>query len=140
MTRETILLYEIVTHCAFHMMASGLTTGYRYAQSRGEARPQSSNPDDPLLLTPSSTRTPSIVPRLLKYLVIISRWENTYRSLKTVTTLLGPESESGEDILEFFKNTLTPGYDSTGTVKMGKMGDVDAAVDCKLHVFGIGSR
>jgi choline dehydrogenase-like flavoprotein len=55
----------------------------------------------------------------------------------TVSTMVSPSSESDEDILEFWKNNLSSGWHMTGTVKMGKPGNAEAAIDSQFRVFGI---
>lgn len=149
MNRETIPHYEILAPCGFHLMAPGFTTDYSYlclpgflmnVQSRGEVRLQSSNPDDPLLFDPKFLSHPfdrRAAVEMFRHVLEVAKHPSLAKD--NISTLLGPESESDEDILEFFRNALTPGYHFTGTVKMGKPGEVDAAVDSKFRVFGVGN-
>ncbi|KAE8354687.1 hypothetical protein BDV28DRAFT_156034 [Aspergillus coremiiformis] len=44
---------------------------------------------------------------------------------------------SDEDILQFWKNNLSSSWHMTGTVKMGRDGASDAAVDSRFRVFGV---
>lgn len=147
MLRETVPQYEIVTHCALHLMVPGITTNYSYiclpvflmnVQSRGEVRLQSSNPDDALLFDPKFLSHPfdrRAGIEMLRHLLHITKHPSFTKD--NVSTLMAPESESDDDILEYIRNTAIPGYHFTGTVKMGQPGDADAAVDSKFRVFGV---
>jgi choline dehydrogenase-like flavoprotein len=51
--------------------------------------------------------------------------------------MIGPSSESDEDVLRFLRDNLSAGLHMAGTVKMGKEGDRQAAVDTHFRVFGV---
>lgn len=54
-----------------------------------------------------------------------------------VGELAAPKSDSDEDLLEYWRQNLSSSWHMTGTVKMGKPGDPDAAVDSNFRVMGI---
>ena len=51
--------------------------------------------------------------------------------------MAGPKGDSDEDLLAYWEQTLSSSWHMTGTVKMGKPGDSDAAVDSDFRVMGI---
>ncbi|KAI0838808.1 GMC oxidoreductase [Hypoxylon sp. FL0890] len=143
---DTIPHYEIFTHLPFHMIAPELPT-YNYsclivwyfnAQSRGEATLQSSDPDVPLRFDPKYLATP------FDRRVAIEALRKVYHftthgpySENNTGLLIGPKSDSDEDLLEYWRQTISSSYHMTGTVKMGKPGDSDAVVDSDFRVRGI---
>lgn len=145
--RPTIPHYEFMTHFPLHLISPEVTQDYSYVcllvflmneQSSGEVRLQSSNPEDPLLFDPKFLSHPfdrRACIETFREAMQVTKHEAFQKD--TVSTLIAPPSESDEDILEFWKNTLGSSWHMTGTVKMGKEGDSDAAVDSKFRVFGI---
>ncbi|OJJ33602.1 hypothetical protein ASPWEDRAFT_114784 [Aspergillus wentii DTO 134E9] len=145
--RETVPHYELVTHFPLHLIFPEAVPDYSYVclsvflmneQSNGEVRLQSSNPDDPLLFDPKFLSHPfdrRACIEIYRHVLEISK--HPAFSKDTVSTLIAPASESDEDILEFWKNNLASGWHMMGTAKMGKPGDIDAAVDKRFRVFGI---
>jgi choline dehydrogenase-like flavoprotein len=55
----------------------------------------------------------------------------------TVGTLAAPKGEGDEELLEYWAQTIGSSWHMTGTVKMGKRGEVDAAVDGEFTVMGM---
>ncbi|KAL2818598.1 hypothetical protein BJX63DRAFT_419144 [Aspergillus granulosus] len=148
LSKPTIPHYEVISNAPLHMLAPpGLMTDYSYVsvlvflmnmQSYGEVKLQSSDPDVPLLFNPN------LLAHEYDRRVIIEGTKEILAATKheafakdTVSTLVGPASESDEDILEYFKNTCMTAWHMTGTVKMGKAGQKDAAVDRGFRVMGV---
>ncbi|CAI7649297.1 unnamed protein product [Penicillium discolor] len=147
MNRETIPHYEMITHLPIHFMLPDMFKDYSYVglaafmmneQSRGEVRLQSSDPDVPLLFNPRFLEDPfdrRACIEIYRHLLEVSRHESFAKD--TVSTLIGPASDSDEDILQFWKDFLSSSWHMTGTVKMGKADASDAAVDTHFRVRGI---
>lgn len=147
MDRETIPHYEICAGFPVHHLAPALIQDYSYIclaaflmneQSTGEVRLQSSNPDDPLLFDPKFLVHPfdqRAVIEIYRHLLEAIRHPSFAKD--TVSTVLAPESDSDEDILQFWKNNASTSWHMTGTAKMGKEGDADAVVDKRFRVNGI---
>ncbi|EAW13556.1 GMC family oxidoreductase [Aspergillus clavatus NRRL 1] len=143
--RETVPHYEFMTNFPVHFIRPQMTD-YSYMcllvflmneQSSGELRLQSSNPDDPLLFDPKFFSHPfdrRACIEILRDALQVTKHESFTKD--TVAPILVPASESDEDLLAHWKNTLGSSWHMTGTVKMGKSGDVDAAVDSRFRVFG----
>ncbi|MBZ6429868.1 MAG: GMC family oxidoreductase [Acinetobacter pittii] len=107
-------------------------------QSRGEVRLQSSDPEVPLLFNPRFLEDPfdrRACIEIYRHLLEVSSQECFAKD--TIATLIGPASDSDEDILEFWKNFLSSSWHMTGTVKMGKIDASDAAVDSHFRVRGM---
>ncbi|KAJ5767660.1 hypothetical protein N7533_000243 [Penicillium manginii] len=147
MSRKSIPHYEIVAGFPIHLLFPGMLSDYSYTclavflmnvQSVGEVRLQSSNPDDPLLFDPKILSHPFDQCALIDmygHLLEISKHPSFAKD--TLATVLGPKSESDEDILQFWKESVSSSWHIMGTVKMGKVGDDDAAVDSGFHVMGL---
>lgn len=146
LNRETIPHYEI-TNFPMHCIFPDLFQDYSYLslammlmneQSVGEVRLQSSNPDDPLLFDPKFLEHPfdrRACIEIYKHLMEVMNHPSFAKD--TISTMLGPSSESDEDILEFWRNNLSPTWHMTGTAKMGKIGESDAVVDSHFRVIGV---
>ena len=147
MNRKTIPQYEIISHFPVHFIFPEMFQDYSYIclvvfmmneQSTGELRLQSSNPDNPLLFDPKFLEHPFDRRACIEIYRHLMDFANHPAFAKdTVSTVLSPSSDSDEDILEFWKNNLSSSWHMLGTAKMGKQGDVDAAVDNQFRVFGI---
>lgn len=149
MNRKTIPHYEMVTHLPIHFMLPDMFKDYSYIglaafmmneQSLGEVTLQSSDPDTPLLFNPRFLEDPfdrRACIEIYRHLLEVSRHESFAKD--TVSTLIGPASDSDEDILEFWKNFLSSSWHMTGTVKMGKSDAGDGAVDARFRVRGVES-
>ncbi|RAK96030.1 GMC family oxidoreductase [Aspergillus ibericus CBS 121593] len=145
--RDTVPHYELMTHFPLHLISPEVVQDYSYVcmlvflmneQSSGEVRLQSSNPDDPLLFDPKFLSHPfdrRACIEIYRHALEVTKHEAFQKD--TVSTLIAPPSESDEDILEFWKNTLGSSWHMTGTAKMGKPGEADAVVDSRFRVFGI---
>ncbi|KAA8650289.1 hypothetical protein EYZ11_001350 [Aspergillus tanneri] len=144
---ETVPHYELLTHFPLHLISPEFTKDYSYLcttvflmneQSSGEVQLQSSNPDDPLLFNPKFLSHPFDRRACIDiYRHALEVYKHESFTKDTISILIGPASESDDDILEHWKNTLGSSWHMTGTVKMGKPDAVDAAVDSKFRVFGV---
>jgi choline dehydrogenase-like flavoprotein len=147
MNKETIPHYEIISGFPAHNMFPQLFQDYSYTcmvvfimneQSSGEVRLQSSNPEDPLLFDPKVLQHPFDQRAMVEiYKDLMEMTQHPSFAKDTVSTVLAPASESDEDILQFCKANVSSTWHMTGTVKMGKEGDINAAVDNRFRVFGI---
>ncbi|KAJ5949803.1 hypothetical protein N7454_001387 [Penicillium verhagenii] len=147
MNKATIPQYEILSGFPVHNIFPQLFQDYSYIcllaflmneQSIGEVRLQSANPDDPLLFDPKVLEHPfdqRAVVEIYKHLLELTQHSSFVKD--TVSTVLAPESESDEDILKFWKANASSSWHMTGTVKMGKEGDIHAAVNNRFQVFGV---
>lgn len=147
LTRETIPHYELITHFPVHFIYPQLFQDYSYIclvvflmneQSTGAVTLQSSNPTDPLLFNPNFLSHPfdrQACISIYRHLLTLTNHESFAKD--TLSTIMGPASSSDEDILSFWRENLSSSWHMTGTVKMGRDGDRDAAVDSSFRVFGI---
>ncbi|GKZ76632.1 hypothetical protein AnigIFM56816_007917 [Aspergillus niger] len=145
--RDTVPHYEFMTHFPLHLISPEPFKDYSYVcmlvflmneQSSGEVRLQSANPEDPLLFDPKFLSHPfdrRACIEIYRHALEVTKHESFQKD--TVSALIAPPSESDEDILEFWKNTLGSSWHMTGTTKMGKSGDADAVVDSRFRVFGV---
>jgi choline dehydrogenase-like flavoprotein len=145
--RETVPHYELLTHFPIHLVFPDVVKDYSYVcmgvflmneQSSGEVRLQSSNPDDPLLFDPTFLSHPfdrRACIEIFRDALQVTKHESFQKD--TVAPMVVPPSESNDDLLEFWKNTVGSVWHMMGTVKMGRPGDADAAVDSRFRVFGI---
>ncbi|KAJ5963475.1 oxidoreductase [Penicillium vulpinum] len=147
MNRETIPHYEIISHFPVHFMFPQLLQDYSYiclaaflmnGQSVGEVRLQSSDPDKPLSFNPKFLEHPYDRRACIEtYRHLLDLTKHPSFAKDTVSTIMAPASESDEDILEFWKNNLSSSWHMVGTVKMGREGSSNAAVDNRFRVFGV---
>lgn len=147
LTRETIPHYEIITHFPVHFIYPDLFKDYSYIcltvflmneQSTGSVTLTSSNPRDPLSFNPNFLSHPFDRQACIKiYRHLLDLTKHPSFAKDTISTIMGPPSESDEDILSFWKENLSSSWHMTGTVKMGLAGDPDAAVDSAFRVFGV---
>ncbi|KAJ5798574.1 uncharacterized protein N7503_007870 [Penicillium pulvis] len=147
MNKKTIPHYEIISGFPAHNIFPQVFQDYSYMcvvaiqmneQSTGEVRLQSSNPEDSLLFDPKALQHPfdqRAMVEIYKHLLEVTHHPSFAKD--TVSTVLGPASESDEDILRFCKANVSSSWHMTGTAKMGKAGDIDAAVDNRFRVFGV---
>ena len=149
LNRPTIPHYEFMTHFPLHLIAPEAFTDYSYVcmlvflmneQSSGEVRLQSSDPNVPLLFDPKFLSHPFDRRTCIEiYRHALDVTKHPSFSNDTVAPMIAPPSESDEDIIEFWRNNLGSSWHMTGTAKMGKVGDKDAATDSHFRVMGIES-
>lgn len=147
--RETVPHYELAAPFPIHLCHPQWGPDFSYIciavfmlneQSTGEVLLQSSNPDDPLLFDPKFLNHPFDRRACVEsYRHVLEVTKHHSFTKDNLSTLIAPSSESDYDILEFWKNNLCSSWHMIGTVKMGKLGDADAAVDSRFRLFGIES-
>ncbi|KAI9043216.1 GMC family oxidoreductase [Aspergillus affinis] len=147
MKRDTVPQYEFLSHFPLHLLDPDFTKDYSYVcmlvflmneQSSGEVTLQSSDPDVPLLFDPKVLSHPFDRRACIEiYRQAMEVCNHNAFKKDNVSTLIAPTSDSDEDILEHWRNTMGSSWHMTGTAKMGKPGDADAVVDPKFRVIGI---
>ncbi|KAL1970130.1 hypothetical protein VTN77DRAFT_6535 [Rasamsonia byssochlamydoides] len=146
--QDTVPHHEFLTHFPYHMLVrhwpqehmnySCLLVFLLNGQSRGEVTLQLSNPDDPLLFDPKMLSHPfdcRVAVEATRHLLQVVKHPAFIKD--NVAELIGPRSESEEDLLEFWRENICSSFHMTGTVKIGKVDDVDAGVDSKFRVLRI---
>lgn len=148
LTRETVPHYEILTHFPIHWFIpqfpqdslnySCLLVFYMNAQARGQVTLQSADPSVPMKHDPKFLAEPfdrRVAIEALRNALKVAKHENYAKN--NAGMLAGPKGESDEELLAYWEQTLSSSWHMTGTVKMGKKGEDDAAVDSDFRVFGI---
>ncbi|KAI1645100.1 putative GMC oxidoreductase [Daldinia loculata] len=143
----TVPHYELLSHFPLHWFVpdfpdsalnySALLVFLFNAQSRGEVTLQSADPDaalriDPKFLATAFDRRAAI--EGLRDVLRFVRSEGYARD--NVSTITGPASDSDADLLEYWRQTIGSSWHMTGTVKMGRPGSADAAVDNNFRLIG----
>lgn len=148
--KETVPHYEVLTHAPIHWfmpkapegpynLSSFLVFLYN-AQARGEVTLQSSDPNVPLLFDPKFLSHPFDRRTAIESVRDVFRVAKHEAFTKDVVFELAvPKSDSDEDILEFWRENVSSSWHPTCTIKMGKPGDADAAVDKDFRLMGIGN-
>ncbi|AEO58638.1 hypothetical protein MYCTH_2306112 [Thermothelomyces thermophilus ATCC 42464] len=145
---ETVPHYEVFTHFPIHWFLPGfrnedlnyscLLVFLYNAQARGTVTLQSSDPDVPLLFDPNFLAHPFDRRSAIEALREVLRFTRTEAYAKDiVSTIAAPKSDSDEDLLAYWEQTIGSSWHMTGTVKMGKPGDADAVVDNSFRLMGI---
>jgi choline dehydrogenase-like flavoprotein len=105
-----------LTHFPIHLVFPDVVKDYSYVcmgvflmneQSSGEVRLQSSNPDDPLLFDPKFLSHPfdrRACIEIFRDALQVTEHESFQKD--TVAPMVVPPSESDDDHLEFWKNTV----------------------------------
>jgi len=148
LTSETVPHYEILTHFPVHWFIPGfpqdslnyscLSVFYCNAQSRGEVTLQSADPSVPLKFDPRFLATPFDQRVAIESLRVAFRFaKHDGYAKNNVATIAGPAGDSDKELLAYWKQTISSAWHMTGTVKMGRAGDADAAVDSDFHLMGI---
>ncbi|XXG96269.1 hypothetical protein Hte_002550 [Hypoxylon texense] len=144
--QDTVPHYEVFTHFPIHLLDPGFPTFnyscllvfYYNAQSRGEVTLQSSDPAVPLKFDPKYLASPydrRVAIESLRNVIRLTKHDSYAKD--SVSLLAGPKSESDEDLLNYWAQTISSSWHMTGTTKMGKPGDADAVVDKDFRVMGI---
>ncbi|KAI0136860.1 hypothetical protein BJ170DRAFT_33759 [Xylariales sp. AK1849] len=145
---ETVPHFEIATHAPVHWLIpnfpkeslsySCVQVFLYNAQSRGEVTLESSDPNAPLRFNPKYLGSAFDRRAAIEGLRATLRMVNSEAYSKdTVAQIVGPNSESDDDLLEHWKQTISSSWHMTGTVKMGKTDDADAAVDKDFRLIGV---
>ncbi|MBE3042376.1 hypothetical protein IMZ48_07305 [Candidatus Bathyarchaeota archaeon] len=148
LTKETVPHYEVLTHFPIHWFIPGfpedsfnyscILVFYMNAQARGQVTLQSSDPDTPLKHDPKFLSEPfdrRVAIDALREGLRFAGHEGYAKNTDAV--MAGPSGDSDEELLDYWGKTLSSSWHMTGTVKMGKPGDEDAAVDSDFRVRGI---
>lgn len=145
--KKTIPQYEIISGFPAHHIFPDLFKDYSYLailvfmmnqQSKGEVRLNSSDPNEPLLFDPKALSHPFDRRACIDaYRELLHVTRHPAFAKDTAGTLLAPKSDSDEDIFQFWKENVSSTWHMTGTAKMGREGESDAAVDKRFRVFGI---
>jgi choline dehydrogenase-like flavoprotein len=107
-------------------------------QSIGEVTLQSADPKVPLLFDPKFLSHQFDRRVAVESIRDILRVAATPAFQKdTIKMLYGPKSDSEEDILDFWKETVGSTWHMTGTLKMGKSEADGACVDSDFRVHGV---
>ena len=148
LSRETIPHWEIITHALIHwfspdfpqdcLNASAFIVFYYNAQARGEVTLQSKDPNVPLKMDPKFLATPfdrRVAIEALREAMRVAKQDSYAKN--SVAMIAGPKSDSDDDLLAHWRQTISSSWHMTGTIKMGKLGDADAAVDPSFRFIGI---
>ncbi|KAL3476517.1 hypothetical protein BJX99DRAFT_227895 [Aspergillus californicus] len=146
--QETVPHYEILTHFPVHWFIPGFATeALNYScllvflfnsQAPGEATLQSADPNAPLKFDPKFLSHPFDRRAAIESLRDALRIAKADIYLKdNVQELAGPKSDSDEDLLEYWRENISSSWHMMGTIRMGRPGDVEAAVDKDFRVMGI---
>jgi choline dehydrogenase-like flavoprotein len=144
----TVPHYEIITHFPIHWFLPGFDKAnlnyscmlvfYFNAQARGTVMLQSSDPKVPLKFDPKFLGTP------FDRRVAVESLRDAFRVAKheaftkdNESQIVGPAGDSDEELLEYWKNTISSSWHMTGTIKMGSKDDKKAAVDSDFRLKGI---
>ncbi|KAI1802954.1 putative GMC oxidoreductase [Daldinia bambusicola] len=143
----TVPHYEVLSHFPLHWFVPNFPdSALNYAvllvflfnaQSRGEVTLQSADPNvapriDPRFLATAFDRRAAIeaLRDALRFV-----WSEGYAK-DNVSAITGPASDSDEDLLEYWRQTIGSSWHMTGTVKMGRPSSADAAVDNNFRLIG----
>ncbi|KAI4591737.1 hypothetical protein KJ359_012660 [Pestalotiopsis sp. 9143b] len=143
----TVPHMEVITHFPMHWFLpdfppenldySCLLAFLLNSQARGEVRLQSADPDAPLLFDPKFLEHPYDRRAAVESLRAVIRVAQSEAFAKdTEAQLVGPVSDSDDDLLAYWRQTLSSSWHMTGTLKMGKPGDADAVVDPDFKLIG----
>ncbi|KAI9150115.1 Pyranose dehydrogenase [Paramyrothecium foliicola] len=147
LNQETVPHYEVITHFPMHWFIpefpnsslnySCLLVFYFNAQSRGEATLQSADPAMPLRFDPKFLSTAFDRRAAIESLRDAMRFvESKGYAKDNVGMLAGPQGDGDDDLLAYWRSTISSSWHMTGTTKMGKKDDVDAVVDSNFCVIG----
>lgn len=152
LTSPTVPHYELLTHMPIHWFIPGypltdaeamdyscfLTFLYN-AQTRGEVTLQSADPAVPLRFNPRFLEHAfdrRVAIESLREVLHFARGCEAYTK-DTVGEILAPKSDSDEDLLQHYRDTLSSSWHMTGTAKMGRPGDEGTVVDPDFKLLGI---
>ncbi|KAM7217464.1 pyranose dehydrogenase 3 [Rhypophila decipiens] len=123
------------------------------AQARGSVSLQSSDPNVPLVFDPKFLSHPYDRRAAVEALREALRYTRTERFIEEHKVhdeggvIAAPptwdskgepgEEPSDEDLLDYWRNTISSSWHMSGTVKMGRAGEKDAVVDRKFRLIGV---
>ncbi|KAK0725481.1 hypothetical protein B0H67DRAFT_551043 [Lasiosphaeris hirsuta] len=149
LNQDTVPHYEIITHFPMHWFLPDfpkdsldyfcLLVFLYNAQGRGQVELQSSDPEVPLRFNPRFLESEFDRRAAIESLRDALRFAEFPAFAKdTVGTLAAPKPDAtDEELLGYWEQTISSSWHMTGTVKMGKAGDEDAAVDNNFRFVGI---
>ncbi|KAI1761308.1 GMC oxidoreductase [Hypoxylon sp. FL1150] len=142
----TVPHYELLSHFPLHWFLPFPAAALNYscllvflynAQARGEVTLRSADPDAPLRFDPKFLST------AFDRRAAVEALRDAYRVVRhetyvkdNVATIAGPKGESDEELLEYWRQSIGSSWHMTGTVKMGRPGDADVAVDNNFRLVG----
>lgn len=148
---STVPHYEVLTHFPVHWIVPGfrdedleyaaLLVFLYNAQARGEVRLQSGNPEVELLYDPKFLSTEfdrRVAVEALREVLRLTEVEAWKRD--TVGVIAAPAAGAGatdEELLGYWRQTMSSSWHMTGTVKMGKEDDPEAPVDVDFRLRGV---
>ncbi|KAI5924819.1 hypothetical protein F4810DRAFT_663491 [Camillea tinctor] len=148
LSKPTIPHFEMATHFPIHWFVPGfapenldclcIIVFYYNAQARGQVTLQSADPDAPLRFDPcflGDAFDRRVAIDSLREALKVVRHEEFSRD--TVAQIAGPAGDSDEELLGYWRQTISSSWHMTGTAKMGRTGDADAVVDADFRVLGI---
>ena len=146
--RETVPTYEATfggpkfpptVDIPLGMEYLGVTVFCMNAQSEGNVTLASSDPADAMVIDPGTLTHPFDRRVLLDSLTESLKIFKSMKQYKEgfVSWLMGPKSESREDLETFLEEQTLLVWHASGTVKMGKKGDENACVDSEFKVSGL---
>ncbi|KAI1776198.1 GMC oxidoreductase [Hypoxylon cercidicola] len=151
----TVPHYELLTHFPLHYFApeafsssssSSAAAALNYScllvflfnsNARGEATLQSADPAAPLRFDPKFLSTAfdrRAAVESLRDACRVVRHEAYARD--SVAAIAAPAGESDEALLDYWRRRVGSSWHMTGTVRMGRAGDADAAVDADFRLVG----
>jgi choline dehydrogenase-like flavoprotein len=142
---------EVFTHFPIHWFLPGFRNEdlnyscilvFLYnAQARGTVTLQSADPNVALLFDPNFLAHPFDRRAAVESLREVLRFTKTEAYARdTLGTVAAPPPEGEDDdeaLLGYWRQTIGSSWHMTGTVKMGKPGEEDAAVDNDFKVMGV---
>ncbi|KAK3346844.1 hypothetical protein B0T25DRAFT_592871 [Lasiosphaeria hispida] len=149
LNHETVPHYEIFTHFPMHWFLPDfpkdsmnyfcLLVFLYNAQGRGQVELQSSDPEVPLRFNPRFLESEFDRRAAIESLRDALRFTQFPAFAKdTVGAVAAPKPDAtDEELLGYWEQTISSSWHMTGTVKMGKAGDEDAAVDKNFRFIGI---
>ena len=148
LNKESVPHFEFITHFPAHWFMPGfLEENLSYsslnifiynAQSSGEVTLQSSDPSVPLKMDPKFLSDPFdryVAVECLRAGLAVTQseaWASSHEKM-----IAGPEGDSDEALLKFWRQTIASSWHMSGTARMGKRGDDTAVVDNDFRVVGM---
>lgn len=150
--KPTVPHYELLTHMPIHWFIPGyplqdaeamdyscFLTFLFNAQTRGEVTLQSADPSVPLRFNPRFLEHEfdrRVAIESLREVLRFARGCEDYCK-DTTAEILAPKSDSDEDLLQHYRDTISSSWHMTGTAKMGRRGEEGTVVDSDFKLVGI---
>ncbi|KAK4192326.1 hypothetical protein QBC35DRAFT_424688 [Podospora australis] len=154
LSHPTIPHYEVFTHFPIHWFLpppfpraspdslidySCFLVFLYNAQARGEVTLQSSDPSVPLRFDPKFLSHEFDRKAAVESIRAVMRFTEAEEYARdTVGVVAGPEKDAtDEELLAYWRQTISSSWHMTGTAKMGRRGEEDAVVDSEFSVMGV---